>query len=133
MTLLSLFSSHSKVRHDAGRLYLYPPSNSATAGWKRLLLSDGPRQTINAMTLYSFWLVNQGNLNIIEGYWTRQPLVTKFLLISILFTVLVFLGSLLILIVAALCYVPLLCYIQGNLKEYCCHKVDKVRLALILG
>jgi len=22
-------------------------------------------------------------------------------------------------------YVPLLCYIQGNLKEYCCHKIDK--------
>ncbi|GAA5889812.1 hypothetical protein JCM5296_002349 [Sporobolomyces johnsonii] len=22
-------------------------------------------------------------------------------------------------------YVPLLCYIQGNLKVYCCHKVDK--------
>jgi len=60
-----------------------------------------------------------------ENYWLSQSLVTKFLLISILFTVLVFLGSLCLLILAAICYVPLLCYIQGNLKEYCCHKVDK--------
>jgi len=26
---------------------------------------------------------------------------------------------------AAICYIPLLFHIQGNLKEYCCHKVDK--------
>jgi hypothetical protein len=32
------------------------------------------------------------------------------------------------LVAAALLYVPLLCYIQGNLKEYVCHKVDKVSL-----
>jgi len=95
-------------------------------GWKRLLLSDGPRQSINALTLYSFWLVNSGNLTAMENYWLSQSLVTKFLLISILFTVLVFfLGSLCLLILAAICYIPLLCYIQGNLKEYCCHKVDK--------
>ncbi|KAF8341482.1 uncharacterized protein EI90DRAFT_2905513 [Cantharellus anzutake] len=94
-------------------------------GWKRLILSDGPRQCINALTLYSFWLVNSGSLKNMENYWLQQSLVTKFLLISILFTVVVFLCSLFLLIVAALCYVPLLCYIQGNLKEYCCHKVDK--------
>lgn len=94
-------------------------------GWKRLILSDGPRQSINCLTLYSFWLVNSGSLNKIEDYWNAQPLVTKTLLLSILFTVIVFLGSLLVLIVAAFCYIPLLCYIQGNLKEYCCHKVDK--------
>jgi len=29
------------------------------------------------------------------------------------------------LIAAAICYIPLLFYIRGNLKEYCCHKVDK--------
>lgn len=42
-----------------------------------------------------------------------------------IFTVLVFAGSLLLLIVAAITYIPLLCYIQGNLKEYVCHKIDK--------
>jgi len=54
-------------------------------------------------------------------------MVTNILLVTIIFTVTVFIGSLLLLIIAAILYIPLLCYIQGNLKEYCCHKVDKVR------
>jgi hypothetical protein len=61
------------------------------------------------------------------------------LLFAICFTVIIFLGSLILLIAASILYVPLLCYIQGNLKvgwmpydvescslqEYVCHKVDK--------
>jgi len=50
------------------------------------------------------------------------------LLFAQLATVLIFAGSLILLVAAALLYVPLLCYIQGNLKEYVCHKVDKVCL-----
>lgn len=42
-----------------------------------------------------------------------------------LFTVVIFAISAVCLLVAAVIYVPLLCTIQGNLKEYCCHKVDK--------
>lgn len=94
-------------------------------GWKRLVLADGPRQSINCLTLYSFWLVNNGSISQITDYFSGQSAVTKMLLLSILFTVVIFLGSLLVLVIAAICYVPLLCYIQGNLKEYCCHKVDK--------
>ncbi|KAF8307224.1 hypothetical protein DL93DRAFT_2064949 [Clavulina sp. PMI_390] len=94
-------------------------------GWKRLCLSDGPRQAINCLTLYSLWIVNQQSFSNIASYWSSQTMVTKTLLLSMTFTVTIFLGSLLILIVAAFCYIPLLCYIQGNLKEYCCHKVDK--------
>jgi len=37
----------------------------------------------------------------------------------------------LLLIIAGICYVPLLCYIKGNLKEYCCYKVDKRISAII--
>lgn len=48
------------------------------------------------------------------------------LLFAICATVLIFAGSLILLIAASIMYVPLLCYIQGNLKEYVCHKVDKV-------
>jgi len=47
------------------------------------------------------------------------------------FTTLIFIGSLLLLVVAGILYVPLLCYIRGNLKEYVCHKVDK-RIADLL-
>lgn len=42
-----------------------------------------------------------------------------------LFTVVIFAISAICLMAAAVVYVPLLCTIQGNLKEYCCHKVDK--------
>lgn len=50
---------------------------------------------------------------------------TSALTVTSFFTVAVFAGSLLLLIVAAICYIPLLLHIRGNLKEYCCHKVDK--------
>lgn len=98
--------------------------------WKRLLLADGPRQTINALTLYSFYLAKSsepGPWWQISKYmqWDSKDMVTDVLLVSMTFTVLIFIGSLLLLIVAAILYVPLLCYIRGNLKEYCCHKVDK--------
>ncbi|CAG7848647.1 SubName: Full=Uncharacterized protein {ECO:0000313/EMBL:CCA70616.1} [Serendipita indica DSM 11827] len=96
--------------------------------WKRLLLADGPRQTINALTLYSFYLAKRDPKSDwwdLKKYFDSNDMVTNGLLVAIVFTVLIFLGSLLLLIIAAILYVPLLCYIRGNLKEYCCHKVDK--------
>ncbi|KAE8538218.1 hypothetical protein D1P53_005557 [Cryptococcus gattii VGV] len=93
-------------------------------GWKRLLLADGPRQSINAILLYSFAAANNFQTTDIPAYWDNSP-ITALLLFSMIFTVLIFAGSLLLLIVAAVTYIPLLCYIQGNLKEYVCHKIDK--------
>jgi len=93
-------------------------------GWKRLLLADGPRQSINALILYSFWQVKDGSWDP-EDYLKSDDLLTSALFLTMMFTVIVFAGSVLLLLIAAICYVPLLCYIQGNLKEYCCHKVDK--------
>jgi len=95
--------------------------------WKRLLLADGPRQTINGLTLYSFIVSksHDGSWWNLPKYFSKDDMVTNGLLVSIIFTVTVFIGSLLLLIIAAILYIPLLCYIQGNLKEYCCHKVDK--------
>jgi mRNA-degrading endonuclease RelE of RelBE toxin-antitoxin system len=93
--------------------------------WKRLLLADGPRQAINALTLYSIYLSKKD-----DGSWDNfqkysDNYVTTLLLCSTLFTVIIFAGSLLLLLVAGIAYIPLLCYIRGNLKEFCCHKVDK--------
>ncbi|KLO19834.1 vacuole protein [Schizopora paradoxa] len=95
--------------------------------WKRLLLADGPRQVINGLTLYSFYLSQKDNPG---SFWdlnkyTNGSLVTAGLIFSTVFTLLIFLGSALLLLAAGICYIPLLCYIRGNLKEYCCHKVDK--------
>ncbi|KAF8639946.1 hypothetical protein AX17_001196 [Amanita inopinata Kibby_2008] len=95
--------------------------------WKRLILSDGPRQAINSLTLYALYLSkkDQGAWYDVSKYFGGNSFSTSALTVTTLFTVVVFAGSLLILIVAAICYIPLLCHIQGNLKEYCCHQVDK--------
>jgi len=98
--------------------------------WKRALFADGPRQTINALTLYSFYLAkntgpSQDNRPFYYLPKYSDNFITTALIISVLFAVLVFAGSMLLLLAAGVCYIPLLCYIQGNLKEYCCHKVDK--------
>jgi len=98
--------------------------------WKRLLFADAPRQTINAMTLVSFYLAKNTGPNRVAGNWYdlskyTTNFVTGALIISLVFTVVVCAGSLLLLAAAGIAYIPLLCYIQGNLKEYCCHKIDK--------
>ncbi|KAI0638296.1 hypothetical protein C8Q77DRAFT_1047536 [Trametes polyzona] len=100
--------------------------------WKRLLFADGPRQSINALTLYAFYLSKEddGPFWRISKYFDGDY-ITSALTVSTAFTVFVFALSLLMLIIAGICYIPLLCHIQGNLKEYCCHKVDK-RIAEII-
>lgn len=101
--------------------------------WKRLLLSDGPRQTINALTLYSIYLAknDKGSWYDVSKYFAGNSLSTSALTVSTFFTFVIFAGSLLLLIMAGIFYIPLLCYIQGNLKEYVCHKVDK-RIAEVI-
>lgn len=101
--------------------------------WKRLLLSDGPRQTINALTLYSIYLAKNGKgaWYDVSKYFAGNSLSTSALTVSTFFTFVIFAGSLLLLIMAGIFYIPLLCYIQGNLKEYVCHKVDK-RIAEVI-
>ena len=86
-------------------------------GWKRLLLADGPRQTINGLTLYSFYLStkDKGDFWDLDKY-TGGSYVTGALIFSTLFTCLIFIGSALLLLGAGICYIPLLCHIQGNLK-----------------
>lgn len=116
-------------------------------GWKRLFFADGPRQVINALTLFAIYLAKKDSTPWynFKKYFVGNNLITTALTISTLFTVLIFAGSLLLLIIAGIGYVPLLCYIKGNLKvgsqsiisawftltflrkEYCCHKVDKVK------
>jgi len=92
-------------------------------------LADGPRQSINALTLYAVYMSkknNKGDWYDVTKYFRGNTVVATALTLSTLLTVLIFAGSLLLLIAAALLYVPVLCRIRGNLKEYCCHKVDKV-------
>ncbi|GAA5983034.1 hypothetical protein JCM10908_006874 [Rhodotorula pacifica] len=109
----------SKKRKDSLAFFVF----FTFKGWKRLLLADAPRQVINAITLYSFG-ASQNWTTDLSAYFTGSFLkVTA--LSTMLFTVIIFAISAVCLLIAAVIYVPLLCTIQGNLKEYCCHKVDK--------
>jgi len=96
--------------------------------WKQVLLADAPRQTINALTLYAIYLAKR-NIDLPwydpNKWFNNKSISTSLLTVTTFLTVLVFAGSLLLLIAAAVCYIPLLVHIQGNLKEYVCHKVDK--------
>ncbi|CDO68699.1 hypothetical protein BN946_scf184652.g26 [Trametes cinnabarina] len=85
--------------------------------WKRLLFADGPRQSINALTLYAFYLSKEddGPFWQLSKYFDGD-ILTSALTVSTAFTVFIFLLSLLMLIIAGICYIPLLCHIQGNLK-----------------
>lgn len=121
--LRSSSSSHSKV----GMLRINnEPFSWINVGWKRLLLADGPRQSINALNLYGFYLSKEKEGSFFDLKKYSDNFITSALIVATLFTVLVFVLSSILLITAGICYIPLLCYIRGNLKEYCCHKVDKV-------
>jgi hypothetical protein len=89
-----------------------------SSGWKRLLLADGPRQTINALTLYSIYLAKKddGPFYDVPKYFRGNSLSTSALTATTFFTFVIFAGSALLLIIAGIFYIPLLCYIQGNLK-----------------
>ncbi|KAF9897292.1 hypothetical protein BX616_005861, partial [Lobosporangium transversale] len=93
-------------------------------GWKRLLFADGPRQVINAIILMTI-IKSQGNsLNIFE-YKVAGGNTTKITLVLMTFTLTLWIISILLMLVAVCLYIPLVMQIQGNLKEFCCHKIDK--------
>ncbi|KAG0358968.1 hypothetical protein BGZ54_010204 [Gamsiella multidivaricata] len=100
--------------------------------WKRLMLADAPRQVINATILYQTFRdhpVNFKENGIFD--WNKvvgadeSLLLKKITLGGMIFTVFMFALSLLMLISAVILYIPLVSHIQGNLKEFCCHKIDK--------
>src|SRR5258708_163455 len=109
------FTFKSRLKRS---IFIFEFSHFAV-GWKRLFFADGPRQVINALTLYAIYLARKddgtGWYNI-KKYFAGNNLITTALTISTLFTVLIFAGSLLLLIIAAIFYIPLLCHIKGNLK-----------------
>ncbi|KAI8098675.1 uncharacterized protein BX664DRAFT_367576 [Halteromyces radiatus] len=103
-------------------------------GWKRLLLAEAPRQIINIVTLKALvpqWIqINKGTLSL-DNTALGHSVIQQLLTISMAFSTLVFAISFTLVCIAATMYLPLLCHIRGNLKEYVCHKVDK-RIAALL-
>lgn len=103
-------------------------------GWKRLLLAEAPRQVINVVTLEALapeWLkIHNGSVSF-DNEVLGESLLQQILTGTMAFSVLVFAISFILVCAAAVLYIPLFCHIRGNLKEYCCHKVDK-RISEIL-
>ncbi|KAI9136834.1 hypothetical protein BKA69DRAFT_1161727, partial [Paraphysoderma sedebokerense] len=105
-------------------------------GWKRLLLAEAPRQLINFILLWAefnnLWLLSHGGVkdrfqfNLFFDYIKNQGnLTARFSLIVMLFVFLVWVINVVLVLFAITVYMPLLCKIRGNLKEYCCHMIDK--------
>ncbi|KAJ3373994.1 hypothetical protein HDU91_000050 [Kappamyces sp. JEL0680] len=111
-------------------------------GWKRLILAEFPRQFLNALVVYDLFNTSLAshNHNLFESiqgmfYDSSNPKANspeKIIYLSLqCITITIWLISALGLLIAFFIYIPLLCNIRGNLKEYCVHKVDK-RIAEIL-
>lgn len=90
------------------------------------MLADAPRQVINATILYQVFHAH------FHEFWNwdfigtgDQFILKKITLGTMMFTVAMFALSLFMLIIAVILYIPLVSHIRGNLKEFCCHKIDK--------
>ncbi|KAI3656439.1 hypothetical protein MP638_006286 [Amoeboaphelidium occidentale] len=97
-------------------------------GWKRLLLAEAPRAAIYSINLFYYYDKYRGTI------FTKDPQTlnfSDFAILALSFTVLLFLIDLASMVFAYLLYIPFMMQIRGNLKEYCCHKIDK-RIAILL-
>ncbi|KAI9033869.1 hypothetical protein CLU79DRAFT_692580 [Phycomyces nitens] len=99
-------------------------------GWKRLLFAQSPRQIIAGMTVYallrSAWTNKDNNFEFTTN-WSEygEDWSQRMALVLMSFTCILWCLSFLSFVLSCLLYLPVLCHIQGNLKEYCCHKIDK--------
>jgi len=118
-----LIQDHTKRSDDVAFFVFF-----TFKGWKRYMFADTPRRILNVIIFihsiveltdtktgkFIFDYNNeQGKLNNVI-----QLLTSSFILLSWVFTGIR-------LLIALIVYIPLLSIIQGNLKEYVCHKIDK--------
>ncbi|KAF9377356.1 hypothetical protein CPC16_011867 [Podila verticillata] len=102
-------------------------------GWKRLIFADGPRQVINGIILITVFTENKkklpnGQTQLDLAFWNWRDtfgITTLITMGLMMFTLTLWIISVLYMIGAVILYIPLVIHIQGNLKEYCCHKIDK--------
>ncbi|KAF9432659.1 hypothetical protein BGZ76_010499 [Entomortierella beljakovae] len=101
--------------------------------WKRLILADAPRQVINASILYQIFQGRFRDGSFLRwGELFKNDILKMVSVGAMIFTVTVFALSSIMFLSAIILYIPLVSHIQGNLKEYCCHKIDKRIDELIL-
>jgi len=129
------------------------PQKSAKtiAAWMRIIFAEGPRQVINALTLYSVMQLNlipagkhaanDGHTPIAQFFINVQILANSnkqqaIILFSMLFTLIIWVISALSLAIAFLMYILFLWHhipsTDGGLSGYCRRKIDS-RLSKIVG
>jgi hypothetical protein len=84
-------------------------------GWKRLLLADAPRAVINGLTLYAFG--QSENWTSDFSRYSGGNVFKAAIILTMLFTLTIWVISAFLLLVAAILYVPLLCYIQVSSRQ----------------
>lgn len=111
--------SDSQHRQDTVSFWVY----FSFIGWKRLLLSEGPRQAINALTVFSVLSTRNFSLNIrdYQNITVYQWTILSFMTLSLLIWAFSFARF----CIAALLYLPLLCHLQGGLEEFVVRRIDK--------
>ncbi|KAK3836252.1 MAG: hypothetical protein J3R72DRAFT_403329, partial [Linnemannia gamsii] len=95
--------------------------------WKHLVV-QAPRAIINIMTLVAFMRALGFDLDHLDQVSRLIPdlsLTTRFTFCVMVFTSLMFILSGLATLIAIILWIPLVSKVQGNLKEYVCHKMDK--------
>lgn len=96
-------------------------------GWKHLVV-QAPRQVINIMTLIAFMKAlgfDFTNLDDVAQLLPSLKTADKFTFCVMVFTSLMFIISGVATLIAIVLWIPLVAKVQGNLKEYVCHKMDK--------
>ncbi|KAI8049421.1 uncharacterized protein B0P05DRAFT_592108 [Gilbertella persicaria] len=106
---------------------LFRAINNSRKRWKKILLAEAPRQVINIVTLIAIipkWIqINHGLEVSYEGL--GKTYIQRIMTGTMIFSTFMFGISFISFCAAVIIYFPVLCHIRGNLKEYCCHKVDK--------
>ncbi|CAG8471907.1 3725_t:CDS:2 [Scutellospora calospora] len=95
----------------------------AFKGWKRLVFAEAPRQVINGITLYYLIQINKSKEYL--SFSAYGDMVHSLAMATMAVSIFLSIFSFIKIVAAAILYIPLLCHIRGNLKEYCCYKIDK--------
>ncbi|KAK3831613.1 MAG: hypothetical protein JOS17DRAFT_123262 [Linnemannia elongata] len=96
-------------------------------GWKHLVV-QAPRAVISIMILVAFMRALDFDFDHLDEVSQILPslnLAYKFTFCVMVFTSLMFILSGLATLIAIILWIPLVAKVQGNLKEYVCHKMDK--------
>jgi hypothetical protein len=79
---------------------------------------------INGVFLYKMLDSQKFAYNVLMWKYVNDDM-GKITMCLMTFTLSLWVISVLLMLVAVVLYIPLVIQIKGNLKEFCCHKIDK--------